>query len=92
MSGKLKRPTLAESRAVNRAIASDPDTRELGADEFQELRRPRGRPFSTGPLKIQTTLRLDAEVLAAFKASGSGWQTRMNDALRKYLQEHPLQT
>lgn len=42
----------------------------------------RGRPKSDSP-KEMTTLRLDPEVLAYFKASGSGWQTRINDALRK---------
>jgi uncharacterized protein (DUF4415 family) len=31
------------------------------------------------------TVRLDAEVLAAFKATGKGWQTRMNDAFKDAL-------
>jgi len=86
---KLKRPGAAESRAINRAVAADTDTRELSAQEFAELRKPRGRPFSHQPLKVQTTIRFDAEILAAFKASGTGWQTRINEALRQYLQEHP---
>ncbi|MBE7377215.1 BrnA antitoxin family protein [Pseudomonas lopnurensis] len=34
------------------------------------------------------TLRLDADVLAAFKKDGEGWQTRINAALRGYVQEH----
>ena len=42
----------------------------------------RGRPKSPAP-KISTTLRLDPEVLEAFKSSGPGWQSRMNEALRK---------
>jgi uncharacterized protein (DUF4415 family) len=33
--------------------------------------------------KTQVTLRLDADVVAAFKAGGAGWQTRMNEALAK---------
>ena len=41
-----------------------------------------GRPKSASP-KISTTIRLDADVLAAFKAQGSGWQSRMKAALRK---------
>lgn len=42
----------------------------------------RGRPKSDNP-KIAQTLRLDSDVLNFFKASGAGWQTRMNEALRK---------
>jgi uncharacterized protein (DUF4415 family) len=34
---------------------------------------------------------LDADVLAEFKATGKGWQTRMNAALRQFIVEHPLQ-
>lgn len=33
--------------------------------------------------KLSTTLRLDADVVAHFKAQGAGWQTRINDALRR---------
>ncbi|WP_207458153.1 BrnA antitoxin family protein [Azospirillum sp. SYSU D00513] len=43
---------------------------------------PRGRPRLENP-KQQVTLRLDAEVVERFKADGPGWQTRINDALRK---------
>ncbi len=42
----------------------------------------RGRPRAATP-KISTTIRLDADVLAAFKSSGAGWQSRINAALRK---------
>jgi uncharacterized protein (DUF4415 family) len=42
----------------------------------------RGRPRS-GNGKQAVSLRLDADVLEWFKRSGAGWQTRMNDALRK---------
>ena len=33
---------------------------------------------------------LDADVLDAFKASGEGWRSRMNEALREWLRAHPL--
>lgn len=48
----------------------------------------RGRP--PGKAKASQTIRFDLDVLAAFKATGRGWQTRMNDALREWLKEHPL--
>jgi uncharacterized protein (DUF4415 family) len=41
-----------------------------------------GRPKSANP-KVSQTMRLDPDVLAWFKSAGPGWQTRMNDALRK---------
>ncbi len=46
----------------------------------------RGRPRLEQP-KISTTLRLDADVIAQFKAKGPKWQTRINDALREWLKQ-----
>src|SRR3954447_22970784 len=43
--------------------------------------RPRGRPKSE-TRKEAISLRVDADVLDAFKSSGEGWQTRMNGILR----------
>jgi uncharacterized protein (DUF4415 family) len=51
--------------------------------EFAEsIRRSRGRPAVESP-KRQISLRLDPDVIDAFKATGKGWQGRINDALRK---------
>jgi uncharacterized protein (DUF4415 family) len=44
----------------------------------------RGRPAGTAK-KTQTTVRISNEVLAYFRASGRGWQTRMDAALKKYV-------
>jgi uncharacterized protein (DUF4415 family) len=48
----------------------------------------RGRP--TGQTKALQTVRFDLDVLAAFKSTGKGWQTRMNEALREWIKEHPM--
>ena len=54
------------------------------ADHYRgETLVQRGRP--KGADKISTTIRFDADVLAAFKQDGPGWQTRMNQALRDWL-------
>lgn len=54
---------------------------ELPSEIFEALpRNPGGRPRSAKP-KQQITLRIDADVVAAYKATGTGWQTRMNQAL-----------
>ena len=44
----------------------------------------RGRPKGSGK-KISTTIRLDKDVLAYFKAAGRGWQTRINQSLRTFV-------
>lgn len=41
------------------------------------------RPPLGAAVKKQVTLRLASEVIEAFRAGGAGWQSRMNDALRK---------
>lgn len=48
----------------------------------ESIKRGRGRPPVDNP-RQQISLRLDPDVIAAFKASGPGWQGRINDALRK---------
>jgi uncharacterized protein (DUF4415 family) len=49
--------------------------------------RQRGRPVGSTKAtpKIPTTIRFDQDVLDALKASGSGWQTRVNEAMRDWL-------
>jgi uncharacterized protein (DUF4415 family) len=48
------------------------------------LKNRGGRPKSAAP-KIQTAIRFDPDVLAGLRATGKGWQTRVNDALRDWL-------
>ena len=54
------------------------------------MKRPPGRPRAAQP-KVFTGIRLDADVLAGFKADGKGWQTRINEALKDWLRTHPAQ-
>lgn len=50
-----------------------------------ELRAKRGRPRKApNERKEQIALRLDADVLAWYRAMGSGWQTRMNAVLKAF--------
>ena len=78
--------TPEEDARIGAGIAADPDTYEPSDEEFKLMRRP-GRPLGSGT-KTQITLRLDADVVDKFKASGSGWQTRINDALKSWVQTH----
>ncbi|MFJ4292295.1 BrnA antitoxin family protein [Cupriavidus sp. NPDC089707] len=59
--------------------------RAIGKEKAEALVRRRGRPAKpAGERKVNQTLRIDPEVLEAYKATGTGWQTLMNDALRDY--------
>ena len=50
--------------------------------------KPRGRPKAE-VTKQRVGIRLSLEVIEHFKASGSGWQTRIDAALRQFITEHP---
>ena len=100
MSGsKTNSMTLNEVRAAVCAIPPKMDFVWDGVDEadqpaseaelkagLEAVRRGRGRP--SGSDKTQIALRVDNDVLAAFRASGKGWQTRVNEALREWLKTH----
>jgi uncharacterized protein (DUF4415 family) len=58
------------------------------ADVYQGeklVSRGRGRP-KLDVTKQLVSLRLDADVIAGFRATGDGWQTRINSALREWLE------
>jgi uncharacterized protein (DUF4415 family) len=88
-----------EGARLTAAAEADPDSPPLTEEDWKRMRpahevhphlvrksllRHRGRPKLAAP-KRQVTLRLDADVLEHFKAGGSGWQTAINDVLRKAL-------
>lgn len=83
----------ASKRGTHTAWTDPDDALELTdgfferADEYvgDKLVR-RGRP--AGSQKTATTIRFDNEVIDAFKATGKGWQTRMNAALKDWLKSH----
>lgn len=56
---------------------------EIAAQMVRKRGRPAGSKNATS--KAQIALRIDADVLEAYKQGGPGWQTRMNDALRRGL-------
>ncbi len=60
----------------------------FGAKIAQKMLKPRGRPRAKYP-KERINIRLSHEVIEHFKASGDGWQTRIDSALRQFITEHP---
>ena len=60
----------------------------FSASRSEALLSPRGRP-KANVTKIRVGIRLSAEVIEHFKASGRGWQTRVDAALKQFIAEHP---
>lgn len=58
----------------------------FGPQVAAEMSKPRGRP-KAAETKTHVNIRLDADVLEAFRTTGRGWQTRINKALREWLKE-----
>ncbi len=80
-------PTPEEDAQITAAALSDPDNPPLTDAELMQFRRSPGRPSGSGK-KVQVTLRLDVQLLEQFRATGAGWQTRINDALRDWAKHH----
>ena len=87
MKKKLIKPTDIEDAEITAAALIDPDNPPLTDAELKQFKRVRGRPQGSGK-KEQVTLRLDTELLEQFRATGNGWQTRINDALRDWAKHH----
>ncbi|MFG1393707.1 BrnA antitoxin family protein [Xanthobacter agilis] len=93
--------TDAEDAAITLAAASDPDNPPLTDADFARMRpsaevnpetvararRARG-PQKT-PTKEKVAIRLSQDVLSHFRATGPGWQTRIDDALRAAMGGRP---
>ena len=99
MTGSAKKMT--EREAILKALKTPPpggyfvwdgvdeDDRPATAEELQAARRGRGRPAGSGT-KQQVAIRLDRDLLEALRAGGAGWQTRVNDALRRLVAKGKL--
>ena len=83
-------PTAEEDKAITAAAKSDPDAQPLTPKQLKAMvpiRALRGRPRSENK-KLLVSLRYSPEVIAYFKSTGEGWQSRMDAVLRKYVTRH----
>ncbi len=86
----VRLPTAAEDRAITAAAKSDPDAQPLTPAQLKAmvpLRSLRGRPKSESK-KLLVSVRYSPEVVAYFKSTGEGWQSRMDGVLRQYVSRH----
>jgi uncharacterized protein (DUF4415 family) len=65
------------------AKASDKDNPAWTEEMLGEPVLKRGRRPQEAPTKVLTSIRLDADVMAFFKSQGDGYQSRINETLRK---------
>ena len=87
----------AEEELIQKMIESNPDAPDVTGEHLAEAgpfaeafpdparnmqKNVGGRPRAANP-KIPVSIRLDQDVVAKFKATGPGWQTRINEVLRR---------
>jgi len=83
-------PTVEEEKVILAAAKSDPDAQPLTPKQLKEmvpLRKVLGRPKSERR-KVLLSVRYSPEVIAFFKSTGEGWQSRMDGVLREYVQKN----
>lgn len=83
-------PTPEEDRIITKAAKSDPDAQPLTPKQLKSMipiRALRGRPKSENR-KLLVSVRYSPEVVAYFKSTGEGWQSRMDGVLRQYVARH----
>lgn len=83
-------PTAEEDAAIVLAARADPDAQPLTDAQLAAMvpmRSLRGRPKLESK-KLLLSVRYSPEVVAFFKSTGEGWQSRMDGVLRKYVAKH----
>src|SRR5690625_5859261 len=79
-------PELTDADFKRARPAKETLTELLGAEAAEQATRPRGRPRKTNT-KLPLHIRLSPEVVAHFKATGRGWQTRIDEALKEWIEK-----
>lgn len=84
-------PELTDAELAEFRPARDVLPHILGKENAEALMKRRGRPaLPANERKVSMSIRYDRDVIDAFKATGEGWQTRMNDALREWAGSHGM--
>lgn len=96
MKRRISKRLTAAQRAELDALAALPDGR-IDTKDIPEVRNWSGaqRGLFLRPIKKQLTLRLDADIISWFRTTavkGEGYQTRINRALREYVNSHARQS
>ena len=85
----MKRATTLKLPKTTSNKCADPDNPPWSEEMLGAPVLKRGRGPQKSPIKVLTTVRLDADVMAFFKSQGRGYQTRINEELRKVVAKGP---
>ena len=85
-SKKLSRERMEAIK--NFPINYDKDCPKLTADQIARMKPAHPEYWKVEPVKVSLSIKIDADVLAWFKAAGKGYQTRINKALRDVMMNH----
>jgi uncharacterized protein (DUF4415 family) len=83
--GKDRAMTAREEAKWSKGVLIKGGGYQAVREALAEKRKPGQRGPQLAPTKQLVSVRYSPEVLAFFKASGAGWQTRMDDALRQWV-------
>lgn len=88
---KLIMPTAEEDAEITAAALGDPDALPLSDEDLAQFRPARelAWPLDAGD-QVSVAIAYDPDLLAAYTATGDGWQARMNQALRDWAVQHGL--
>ena len=84
----MKLATTAKLPKKTSAKVNDPDNPAWTEDMLGAPVLRRGRGPQAAPTKVLTSVRLDADILEFFKATGAGYQSRINAALRQEVERN----
>jgi uncharacterized protein (DUF4415 family) len=86
----LVMPPVEENRKIVAAAKRDPDAQPLSSAQLKAmvpLKSVRGRPKAQSKKQL-VSVRYSPEVVAYFKGTGEGWQSRMDGVLLEYVGKH----
>jgi uncharacterized protein (DUF4415 family) len=84
---KIVMPSVTENKKILAAAKRDPDAKPLSAKQLKAmvpLKSLRGRPKLTETKQL-VSVRYSPKVIEYFRATGDGWQSRMDEILLKYV-------
>lgn len=99
MKKKFQKPLTNKSGEVREITSKDIQAMRSAKEILPEnllntlaKRKPGQRGPQRKPTKILVTLRYSPNVIDYFRATGEGWQVRVDEALKEWIKQHPRRT